>query len=249
MERLGIVRCSNTPWASPLHMVTKANGGWRPCGDFRCLNNATTPDRYPVLHIQDLSAHLAGATIFSKVDLVRSYHQLPVHRQDVLKMAVITPFGLFKFLRMPFGLKGAVQTFQCLMDLVLRDMPFLFVYLDDILVASASAEDHLTHSGNTASSSTQPSASLAGRPSPSSGHHVSPQGAIPLPAKVDTVTMLPRPRTVKSLQEFLAAGLFQQEAPRQQKEIQHLRQGAPGSFPRHPSFPVPVGGPTVHSFC
>lgn len=145
MERLGIVRRSNSPWASPLHMVTKADGGWRPCGDFRCLNNATAPDRYPVPHIQDFSAHLAGTVIFSKVDLVRGYHQVPVHPQDVQKTAVITPFGLFEFLRMPFGLKGAAQTFQHLMDSVLRDMPFLFVYLDDILVASTSDEEHMAH--------------------------------------------------------------------------------------------------------
>ena len=97
-------------------------------------------------HIQDFSAHLAGAAIFSKVDLVRGYYQVPVRPQDVPKTAVITPFGLFEFLRMfPFGLKGAAQTFQRLMDSVLRDMPFLFVDLDDILVASASADDHLMH--------------------------------------------------------------------------------------------------------
>lgn len=61
------------------------------------------------------------------------------------KTAVITLFGLFEFLQMPFGLKGAVQTFQWLMDYVLRGMSFLFVYLDDILVASASAEEHWGH--------------------------------------------------------------------------------------------------------
>ncbi|XP_034076551.1 uncharacterized protein LOC117549069 [Gymnodraco acuticeps] len=129
IERLGIVRRSDSPWASPLHVVPKPNGGWRPCGDYRRLNDTTTPDRYPVPHIQDFSAHLAGTSVFSKVDLT----------------AVITPFGLFEFLRMPFGLKNAAQTFQRLMDSVLRDLPFVFVYLDDILVASASVEEHLSH--------------------------------------------------------------------------------------------------------
>jgi len=145
MERLDIVCRSNSACVSPLHMVTKADGSWCPCGDFRRLNNATTPDRYPVPHIQDFSAHLVVAITFSKVNLVREYHQVPVHPQDVPKTAVITPFGMFEFLRMPFGLKGAAQTFQRLMDSVLRDMSFLFVYLDDILVASTSAEEHLTH--------------------------------------------------------------------------------------------------------
>ena len=72
MEQVGIVRRSNSPWASPLHIVPKPDGGWRPCGDYRRLN-----DRYPVPHIQDFSAHLADKRFFSKVDLVRGYHQVP----------------------------------------------------------------------------------------------------------------------------------------------------------------------------
>ena len=67
-----------------------------------------------------------------------------MHPLDIPKKAVITPFGLFEFLRMPFGLKNAAQTFQRLMDSVLRDLPFVFVYLDDILGASASVDEHLS---------------------------------------------------------------------------------------------------------
>ena len=93
MEGLGIVQRSSSAWSSPLHMVRKDDGSWHPCGDFRRLNTITTPDRYLVPHIQDFSANLVGKTIFSKVDLVRGYHQIPVHPADVCKTAVITPLA------------------------------------------------------------------------------------------------------------------------------------------------------------
>ena len=123
MEELGIICRADSQWASPLHMVPELPGGWRPGH----LNDATIPDGYPVPHIQDFTANLASMRVFSKIDLVRGYHQIPIHKENFPKTAVITPFSLWEFLHISFGLKNAAQSFQRLiwssMVLISRLLP------------------------------------------------------------------------------------------------------------------------------
>ncbi len=228
MEKLGIVRRSKSPWASSLHIVPKADASYCPCGDYRRLNDITTPDRYPVPNIQDFSAQLAVKTIFSKVHLIRGYHQVPVFKEDIPKTAVITPFGLFEFLRMPFGLKNAAQTFQRMIDSILRDLDFLFVYLNDILVASASRREHLTHLQLLFARLGQHGLII----NPAKwqfglaaidflGHRITSSGAVPLPDKVDAITKFPVPHTTKALQEFLGMVNFYHRFILQAAELMH----------------------------
>ena len=141
----GVLRPSCSNWSSALHIVDKKNGEIRPCDDYRGLNALSKVDRYPVPNIQEFTSQLAGLTIFSHIDLVKVFHQIPVHPDDIPKTAIITRFGLFEYTRMPFGLKNAVQTFHCFIDEVVRGLPFCFAYIDDLLIASPDEATHLVH--------------------------------------------------------------------------------------------------------
>ncbi|XP_008178670.1 uncharacterized protein LOC103307937 [Acyrthosiphon pisum] len=145
MVDLGICRPSSSSWSSPLHLVRKADSSWRPCGDYRALNSKTVADSYPVPHIHDVAYILQGKNCFSKIDLNKAYHQIPVAESDIPKTAVSTPFGLFEFVRMPFGLRNAGQTFQRFMHRVLEGLDYCFPYMDDVLVASESKLQHEDH--------------------------------------------------------------------------------------------------------
>jgi transposase InsO family protein len=111
--------------------------------DYRRLNAQTLPDRYQPPRIEDLVTSVKGS-IFSKLDLRSGYHQIPVEPADIPKTAVNTPFGLFEFIRMPFGLRTAGSTFQRFMDHVVRGLKGVVVYIDDILIFADNHEQHLS---------------------------------------------------------------------------------------------------------
>jgi hypothetical protein len=95
--------------------------------------------------MQDLANGLHGCTVFSKIDLVKGYHQVPIAAANIPKTAIVTPFGLFEYLFMGFGLRNAAQTFQRTIDQKWRDLKFLFTYLDDSWIGSKTAVELLDH--------------------------------------------------------------------------------------------------------
>ena len=218
---LGVCKRGKSEWSSPLLVTTKPCnspctcatespcGGWRVCGDYRRLNNMTKTDRYPVRNLSDFNNELRGKKYFSKVDLLKGYHQIPVSPEDVGKTAVITPFGLYIFPRCPFGLKNAGQDFQRLMDQILGDVPHTFVYLDDILIASSTLEEHLQDLERVFNILNQnglvvnrKKCVLGKSKVEFLGHEVDSQGIRPLKEKVEAILAVKAPSSVKELQRF-----------------------------------------------
>ena len=232
MHKLGIIRKSKSPWSSPLHMVPKPNGKWRPCGDYRRLNNNTIDDRYPLPHIHDFNAQLQNSRVYSKIDLVRGYHQIPMSEESIPKTAIITPFGLWEYLRMPFGLKNAAQSFQRMMDGIIGDLPFVFCYLDDLLVASETEKEHEEHVRtlferlNKNGLIINPDKCLFGVTSLDFlGHTVNSEGIVPPQAKVEAIRNFPLPKDMKELQRFLGMiNFYHRFVPNMAYKLQVLQQ-------------------------
>lgn len=141
----GIIRNSNSPYASPALLVDKASGAKRLCIDYRQLNKITVKEKYPMPLIEDLVDRLRGCKYYTSLDLKSGYHQIPIKEHSIPKTAFITPDGHFEFTRMPFGLCNGPAVFQRLMDTVLGSLRFgkVICYMDDLLIATETFEENV----------------------------------------------------------------------------------------------------------
>ena len=131
-------------WATPIVPVSKRNGDIRICGDFKVtLNPVLAPEQYPLPHIDDLFAGLSHGQRFSKIDLNQAYLQMSVEEGSRALLTITTQKGLFRYCRLPFGITSAPAHFQRAMDQILRGLPGVQCYLDDILCTGATDEEHL----------------------------------------------------------------------------------------------------------
>ena len=141
----GVIRESDSSWSAPIVVVPKSDGGKRLCIDYRALNQITRTYIWPMPRIEDILAKLGKAKFFTTLDLRSGYHHIALDKHSIKKTAFCTPFGKYEYLKVPFGLAQAPSYFQKLMNKVLNGLNFAFAYLDDIIIFSTTAEEHMRH--------------------------------------------------------------------------------------------------------
>ena len=211
LER-GVIRPSQSDYASPIVLVRKKSGALRLCVDYRRLNAKTRKDAYPLPRIEESLDALGRAQYFSAIDLASAYNQVEVHPDDRHKTAFTTPMGLYEYNRMPFGLCNAPGTFQRLMQMIFREelLQILLVYLDDIIVYSDTIADHLKRLERVFQKLREHGLKIEAEKCQFFqsrvkylGHVVSAEGVATDPAKTEAVSQWPTPRMLKELRSFL----------------------------------------------
>jgi len=143
MIKMGVVRESNSPYSSPVVVVKKKDGTNRVCVDYRKVIKLTVFDPEPMPTAEELFQKLNGDKYFSKIDLSKGYWQITIPEEDIPKTAFVTPDGLYEFLKMPFGMVNSAATLKRAMKRLLKDLPNVKFYWDDILVHTRMWEEHL----------------------------------------------------------------------------------------------------------
>jgi len=218
----GIIEESESPWASPIVMVPKADGTLRLCTDFRKVNAVTVPDPFPLPRVEDLLDRVGQARYLTKLDMTRGYWQVPLDEESVPISAIVTPFGHYQWRYMPFGLRNAPATFSRIVAKLLRGLDdFSGAYLDDIINFSQCWEAHANHLRTVLTRIRDAHLTL----SPTKcqfaaaeldylGHHIGLGRVQPRQKKVEALLTYPAPQSKKQLQSFLGlAGYYRKFVP------------------------------------
>ena len=215
----GIITPSKSEWSSPLLLVPKSDGSFRPVVDFRALNDLTVDECFPVPALEEILRSIKSNTkIFSSIDLAKGYFQIPLDPNSRHITAFSSSVGHYEFVRLPMGLKSAPITFARLMTCVLQDLmdDSILSYLDDILVCSDSIDSHVKKLESVFER--LQNAGLTIKPSKCKffqekliflGHEISSKGIAPNNLKIKSVEEFPTPKSKKELRAFLGlAGFF-----------------------------------------
>ncbi len=214
----GVIRESESPFASPIVVVRKKDNSVRLCIDFRKLNAQTIKDAYALPNLEEAFSVLTGSKWFSVLDLKSGYYQIEMDEQDKAKTAFVCPLGFWEFNRMPQGITNAPSTFQRLMERCMGSLnrTEVLVFIDDLIVFSETLGEHEHRLIQVLNRLKEYGLKL----SPDKckffqtsvrylGHVVSEHGVSTDPSKIEAVKAWPRPENLKELKSFLGfAGYY-----------------------------------------
>ena len=205
----GVIEKSNSEWASPLVIVKKPSGDLRICVDYRKLNEATRVACYPLPNMTATLDRLADAKFFTTIDMVSGYHQIEVAPEDRHKTAFVSPFGLFQYCRLPFGLAGAPGTFQAVIEDMLQvlDAQDVMAYLDDVICFHSTFEEHLKGIERLLLTIRRSGFKLSGKKCQFATRSVK-DGIRPQPEKLDIIREWKCPQDEADLRRFLGVCTF-----------------------------------------
>ena len=138
-----LVRPSHSPWSSPVVLVPKPGNDFRLCFDYRKVNKITKTDTYPLPRVGDCIDRVGNAKFLTKIDLMKGYYQVPLSERAKAISAFVTPDGLYECKVIPFGIKNAASTFQRMINMVIKGMKGIVVYIDGVIIFSDTWEEHL----------------------------------------------------------------------------------------------------------
>ena len=213
LVKLGIIEpVQFAEWAAPIVAVLKSDKkSIRICGDFKLtVNSVSKVDRYPIPKIDDLVATLSGGQKFTKLDMSQAYMQIMLSEDSKQYVIINTHRGLFRYNRLPFGIASAPGIFQRVMESILKDIPGVVVYLDDILITGHTDADHLRSLQETLSRLERAGlrlrkekCSFMGSSVTYLGYRIDKEGLHPLADKVKALKQAPQPRNITELRSFL----------------------------------------------
>lgn len=213
----GFIRPSTSPYAAPVLIVKKPDGGIRICVDYRALNALTIRNRNAPPLIKDTLARLCAAKIYSKFDIIAAFNEIRIKKGHEEKTAFLTRYGLYEYVVMPFGLCNAPATFQAFINETLREYLDVFctAYLDDILIYSNSMAEHIRHVQQVLDKLLKAGLFLDINKCDFHvkevrylGLIITTEGLKMDPRKVDTIMNWKTPRCVKDVQSFLGFANF-----------------------------------------
>ena len=221
MLKMGVIRPSTSPYASPTVIVKKPDGSNRICIDYRKLNKISVFDPEPMVKADDLFQKLGRAKYFTKLDLSKGYWQIPVKKEDIFKTAFVTPDGHYEFIKMPFGMVNSGATLVRGMRKLLGDLEGVDNYIDDILVHSEHWEEHMRlltevfKRLTTAGLTVRPSKCRVGETNVEFiGHQLQKGGIKPMDDNIEKIKAAPRPMDKTQVRSFIGlTGYYREYIP------------------------------------